>query len=117
AKAGDRERVAALAEVEVRRLIDVLWLQRVGRRPAADRGRGRRRRGRGRGAGRTRWGRGGRRAGARLAGKRLELAVDSGELAGGRGERSRQRVQALRERGWAPIGFRGTAAAPRRRRR
>src|SRR2546422_2383369 len=120
AKAGDRERVAALAEVEVRRLIDVLWLERVGRRPAADGRRGRRRRGRGRGAGRTRWGRGGRRDGARLARKRLELAVDLVELAGERGERgerSRQRVHALRERGEAPLGFRVTVAALRLRQR
>ena len=37
------------------------------------------------------------------------------ELAGERGERSRQRVHALRERGEAPLGFRVTVAALRLR--
>src|SRR5207249_2293621 len=58
-----------------------------------------------------------RRPGARLARKRLELAVDLVELAGERGERSRQRVHALRERGEAPLGFRVTVAALRLRQR
>src|SRR5206468_3203244 len=123
AKARDRQRVAALAEIDVRRLIDVLWLKRGGRRArrycrdGARRNSGRRRAGprrsRRRGAGSRRSRRRGRLARpAKLTGQRIEPRR---ELVHAPRERRQRLAQAVHLTAEALVALPGRTALDLRR--
>ena len=117
---GDREGVAALAVVEVRRLIDVLRLKRAGRGPNTRRCRCWRRRawsGAARRAACRRRGRSGRRRSwswrrtrPKLTIEGLHARVELIDAAAQRSDGRRQRFDAASERGQLAVGFGGVLA-------